>query len=74
MDEIEELVADNPSTALLRARVRAALAIRDYTTLTLVAETERLYMALDWIALNTRDDETRMIARRALDPLGAPWR
>lgn len=74
MDEVEELVADNPSTALLRARIRAALLIRDYTALSLVAETERLYMALDWIALHTRDDETRMIARRALDPMGAPWR
>lgn len=73
-DEVEAIVSDQPSVPLLRARIRATLAIRDYTALSLVAETERLYMALDWIALNTQDDQTRLIARRALDPLGAPWR
>ena len=72
-DEVESIVAGEPSYALLRARIRATLALRDYTALSLVMETERLLMALDWIALNTRDPKTKMIARRALDPEG-PWR
>lgn len=69
MDEVEELVADNPSTALLRARIRAALAVRDYTALSLIAETERLYMALELIAFSTRDDATATYAKAILDPV-----
>lgn len=71
-DEVESIVSGEPSVPLLRARIRATLALRDYTALSLVMETERLLMALDWIALNTRDPDTKMIARRALDPAG-PW-
>jgi hypothetical protein len=72
-DEVEAIVSDRPSETLLRARIRATLLLRDYTTTSLVQETERLYMALDWIALNTTDPNTKAIARRALDPTGAPW-
>lgn len=71
-DEIDAITADRPDYAILRARIRATLALRDYTALTLLAETERLNIALEWIALNTQDENTRMIARRALDPKG-PW-
>lgn len=73
-DEVDAITADRPDYGILRARIRATLALRDYTTLSLIAETERLYMALEWIAINTKDDQTRMVARKALDPLGAPWR
>lgn len=72
-DEVETITADRPDYAILRARIRATLALRDYTTTSLVQETERLYMALDWIAINTTDPNTKAIARRALDPMGAPW-
>lgn len=72
-DEVDAIVADRPDYGVLRARIRATLALRDYTATSLVMETERLLMALDWIALHTRDPDTKMIARRALDPAG-PWR
>jgi len=71
-DEVDAITADRPDFPLLRARIRATLALRDMTALSLVAETERLYIVLDWIALNTKDENTKMIARRALDPKG-PW-
>jgi hypothetical protein len=71
-DEVEAITADRPDYAILRARIRATLALRDYTTTSLVQETERLYMALDWIAINTTDPNTKAIARRGLDPNG-PW-
>jgi hypothetical protein len=71
-DEVDAITGDKPEYAILRARIRATLALRDYTTTSLVQETERLYMALDWIAIHTRDPATKAIARRALDPIG-PW-
>jgi hypothetical protein len=69
MDEVEAIVADKPSDALLRARIRAILLLRDYTTTSLVQETERLYMALELIAFSTRDDATAQYARAILDPV-----
>ena len=69
MDEVEAIVSDQPSEALLRARIRATLLLRDYTATALVAETERLYMALELIAFSTRDDATAQYARAILDPI-----
>lgn len=69
MDEVEAIVADKPSDALLRARIRATLLLRDYTATALVAETERLYMALELIAFSTRDEITAQYARAVLDPV-----
>lgn len=69
MDEVEAIVADKPSEALLRARIRAILLLRDYTTTSLVQETERLYMALELIAFSTRDEATAQYARAVLDPV-----
>lgn len=69
MDEVEAIVADKPSDALLRARIRAILLLRDYTTTSLVQETERLYMALELIAFSTRDEATAQYARAVLDPV-----
>ncbi len=69
MDEVEAIVADKPSEALLRARIRAILLLRDYTTTSLVQETERLYMALELIAFATRDEATARYARAILDPV-----
>jgi hypothetical protein len=69
MDEVEAIVSDQPSEALLRARIRATLLLRDYTATALVAETERLYMALELIAFSTRDETTAQYARAVLDPV-----
>lgn len=69
MDEVEAIVSDRPSEALLRARIRAILLLRDYTTTSLVQETERLYMALELIAFSTRDETTAQYARAILDPV-----
>lgn len=71
-DEVEAIVSDQPSVPLLRARIRATLLLRDYTALSLVAETERLYMALELIAFSTRDEATAQYARAILDPLVKP--
>lgn len=73
LDEVETIVADEPCTAMLRARIRATLALRDYTTTSLVQETERLYMALELIAFSTRDKATAAYAKAILDPV-ITWR
>jgi len=67
-DEVDLIVSDNPDRMMLRARIRATLALRDYTTTALVAETERLYMALEWIAKYACEPAVSAHAREALDP------
>lgn len=67
-DEVETILTDCETAAMLRARIRATLALRDYTATALIAETERLYMALEWIARHTCEPAICEHAREALDP------
>lgn len=69
MDEVEAITGDRPDIGLLRARIRATLALRDYTTTSLIQETERLYMALELIAFSTQDPATAAYAKAVLDPV-----